>query len=173
MTLLQTIGYEGASLEGFVATLRSAKVRLLLDVRAIPISRRRGFSKSALQTVLASQGIEYIHIAPLGDPKPGRDASRAGRHAEFERIYRKHLSTAPAIHALGIAAEHAQTSAACLMCYEQSADWCHRRLVADALARRFPFEIHHLSVDEGASAHERRKRLNPRQGNTATQPALR
>jgi uncharacterized protein (DUF488 family) len=177
MTLLRTIGYEGASLDDFVATLLSAKVQRLLDVRAIPISRRRGFSKSALRATLADNGIEYVHIKPLGDPKPGREASRAGRYADFKRIYLTHLSTFEATQALGMAVKHAQTSRACLMCYEQSPEWCHRRLVADALSQRLGFKIQHLSVDEGASAHgtigQPRKRLSPSQSGTATQPTVR
>jgi uncharacterized protein (DUF488 family) len=48
---LSTIGYEGVSIDAFIATLKAAKVTLLLDVRELPISRRRGFSKTALSSI--------------------------------------------------------------------------------------------------------------------------
>lgn len=46
---ISTIGYEGASLPDFFATLQHWGVQRVLDVREIAQSRRRGFSKNALQ----------------------------------------------------------------------------------------------------------------------------
>ena len=44
MRKLHTVGYERASVEDFITTLRKAKVSCLIDVRAVPVSRKRGFS---------------------------------------------------------------------------------------------------------------------------------
>jgi uncharacterized protein (DUF488 family) len=60
-----TIGYEGAALEDFLSTLKRARVSLLLDVREIALSRRKGFSKSALSAALSSFGIDYRHERAL------------------------------------------------------------------------------------------------------------
>jgi uncharacterized protein (DUF488 family) len=46
MTTLYTIGYEGTDIDRFVATLKAVGVQLLADVRALPLSRKRGFSKN-------------------------------------------------------------------------------------------------------------------------------
>jgi hypothetical protein len=73
------IGYEGSVLEDFVATLRSAGVETLIDVRDVPLSRKPGFSKSALQANLEAHGIAYVHLKGLGDPKPGREAASGVR----------------------------------------------------------------------------------------------
>ena len=48
MTELATIGYEGSAIEDFIATLKLANIEILLDVREIPLSRKKGFSKNAL-----------------------------------------------------------------------------------------------------------------------------
>ena len=76
---LLTIGYEGCTIDDVVAELRGARVSLLIDVRAVPMSRKPGFSKRQLAAGLDEQGIGYVHLQGLGTPKPGRDAVRAIR----------------------------------------------------------------------------------------------
>jgi uncharacterized protein (DUF488 family) len=85
-TILATIGYEGADVDDFVATLRSAGIRRLIDVRELAISRRRGFAKRALSGALADADIEYVHLRGLGDPKEagrlrGPETTRASRRS--------------------------------------------------------------------------------------------
>lgn len=58
---LATIGYQGAPLPAFLATLKAARVTLLLDVRGLPLSRRKGFSKTPLSEALMRIGIGYRH----------------------------------------------------------------------------------------------------------------
>ena len=49
----------------------------MIDVRALPLSRRPGFSKSPLKAALAEAGIEYVHLKALGTPqKDGRPRER-------------------------------------------------------------------------------------------------
>ena len=95
-TPLHTIGYEGSSIDEFLATLGAVGIDLLIDVRDVPISRKKGFSKSALASHLAHHRIEYLHLKGLGDPKPGRVAAREGRFHDFRRIFGVHLRTASA-----------------------------------------------------------------------------
>ncbi|MCP5371421.1 MAG: DUF488 domain-containing protein [Hyphomicrobiales bacterium] len=149
---LMTIGYEGADLADFVATLRTAGVRVLIDVRAVAGSRRRGFSKTPLRDALTAAGIAYQHLPGLGNPKPGREAGKAGRYDDFERIFRAHMETAPFHRDLARAAEFARGTAACLMCYERDAAHCHRRFVAEALAPDLGLDPRHLKVHAGAAA---------------------
>src|SRR5579863_2790259 len=84
---LRTIGYEAATQAAVIEALRAAGVAVLIDVRAVPSSRRAGFSKRLLASSLAEAGIDYAHLQPLGTPKAGRQAARAGRHAEMQAIY--------------------------------------------------------------------------------------
>ena len=48
MPTLFTIGYQQATQAAVLAALRNAGVELLADVRARPLSRKPGFSKTAL-----------------------------------------------------------------------------------------------------------------------------
>ena len=40
---ISTIGYEGTSIGGFIAALQHASIDMLIDVRAVPVSRKKGF----------------------------------------------------------------------------------------------------------------------------------
>lgn len=144
MTRLYTIGYQGASVEGFIAALKTAGVETLIDVRAVPASRRREFSKRNLAASLETAGLTYVHLVGLGNPKEGRDAAKAGRLDDYKRIYTAHLDTETAREALARAAETAAASPACLMCLEADPAFCHRSMVAGSLARERRFEVENL-----------------------------
>jgi uncharacterized protein (DUF488 family) len=141
---LRTIGYEAASQAAVIAELQHAGVEVLIDVRAVPSSRRAGFSKRLLAASLAEARIDYVHLRALGTPKPGRQAARAGRHAEMVTIYEAHLADAQAQFELAGALDIAKDRPAALLCYEADAAHCHRRIVAERLAAQFPFEVEDL-----------------------------
>lgn len=143
-TALRTIGYEGASLEDFISALKHARVSVLIDIRAVAVSRRKGFSKTALASALSEADIGYLHLRDLGDPKPGREAARAGRISEFRAIYSAHLRGAVAQAALAEATRVAGYRDACLLCYEAEPNHCHRSMVAAAIARKTGLAIKHL-----------------------------
>lgn len=129
-----TVGYEGAALRDLLATLQAAGVRHLLDVRALPLSRKPGFSKRGLAASVAELGIGYTHLRALGTPKPGRIAARHGDVVTLERIYAEQLATPEAALALAEAAVLVAAEPTCLLCYEADPACCHRRLIADRLA---------------------------------------
>ena len=58
---LFTLGYEGLTIEAFIARLQSAQVKTVVDVRELPLSRKKGFSKSAFCAALSAHGIAYLH----------------------------------------------------------------------------------------------------------------
>jgi uncharacterized protein (DUF488 family) len=142
---LRTIGYEAASQAAVIAELQRAGVEVLIDVRAVPSSRRAGFSKKLLAASLAEAGIDYVHLRELGTPKPGRQAARAGRHAEMVAIYEAHLAEPEAQFELAEALDIARDRPSALLCYEADAAHCHRRIVAGRLSAQFPFEVEDLS----------------------------
>ena len=74
---LFTIGYEKAKPDAVLGELKRAKVKLLVDTRAVAASRRPGFSKRQLAASLDEQGIAYLHLQKLGTPTEGREAARA------------------------------------------------------------------------------------------------
>ena len=75
---LFTIGYEKAKPDAVLGELKRAKVKLLVDTRAVAASRRPGFSKCQLAASLDERGIAYLHLQKLGTPAEGREAARAG-----------------------------------------------------------------------------------------------
>ncbi len=148
---LATIGYEKARREDFIATLAEAGVEVVVDVRAVPRSRRREFGREPLSAALAQAGLGYVHLPGLGTPKAGRDAARGGDRAAFERIMAAHLDGAEARADLERLAAIAAESTACLMCLEADAARCHRSLVAERLGRIMSVDPCHLSVRPGAA----------------------
>ncbi|MGH6991354.1 MAG: DUF488 family protein [Stellaceae bacterium] len=139
---LYTAGYEGLRIEDFIYRLRAAGIELVVDVRALPLSRKPGFSKRAFERALAEAGIGYAHRQALGTPKPiraryKRDHDVAALNRDFG-AYLEHQDLA-----LAELTDLIHDKTACLVCYEADPKLCHRSLVA-AAARRFgaPDAIH-------------------------------
>lgn len=95
---LYTVGYEGRSVDDLLETLIAAKVTRLVDVRELPLSRRRGLSKTALGDSLAAVGIEYAHVRPLGNPKENRERCWAGELSTARRSTAATSTTARTAH---------------------------------------------------------------------------
>jgi uncharacterized protein (DUF488 family) len=145
MPTVFTIGYE-QHLDAYtlIDALRAAGVRRLVDVRELPLSRRRGFSKTALAAALGDAEIEYEHVRELGNPKPYRDLYRSGQLKEGERRYRAHLQNGSysALIQLGETLDETPT---CLLCFEAAHEACHRTVIVDALeARLGELDVVHL-----------------------------
>ena len=166
MKKLFTIGYEGAMLDDFMRALKIAKVDVLLDIRELPISRRKGFSKTALGGALTKAGIVYRHEKQLGSPKTIRHQLREdGNYSRFFRKFNQHLIEQLTL--LETLTEELKGNVA-LMCYEKNHEECHRRSVADALAELLGKTPIHLGVDDHARKASETARSYPRQGVSAT-----
>lgn len=141
-----TIGYEGSKIEDFIARIVSAGVETLVDVRELPLSRKKGFSKNQLREAIENLGIKYVHLKSLGDPKDGRLAARAGDHDRFVHIFTRHMETDEAITGLHQLSQLVGDAKVCLVCFERNHRDCHRKIVVDQLAMVSPIEIRHIAV---------------------------
>lgn len=136
---LFTVGYQGKTVPEMLAKLKAAGVELVVDVRALPLSRKRGFSKTGLSNSLAAAGIEYLHAKAAGNPF--RDQKE-----DVERclsLYRKHLAGRSDVveELVHVASGHR----AALLCVEAEAHMCHRSVIADAIKAHSPIvRIHDL-----------------------------
>ena len=143
---LQTIGYEGTTIDAVLDRLRAAEVKLLIDVRAVAASRKPGFSKRQLAAGLDGAGIGYVHLQGLGTPKPGRDAVRAGHPERMKPIFMAHMQgdrpRAELAEAIGLA----RGTRACLLCFERDHTTCHRALVAEMIVAETGQTVTHLAV---------------------------
>ncbi|MGH7783010.1 MAG: DUF488 family protein [Candidatus Binatia bacterium] len=143
---LYTIGYEGQTLEAFLRRLAELHVRLLVDVRELPLSRKRGFSKRALAAALTERGIAYTHMPSLGCPRPIRDKLKADRDwpryaLEFGGYLRRQRDSVSELAKLS----HATT--ACLLCFEADFAHCHRSIVARAAAKIGAPSVVHITAE--------------------------
>lgn len=127
-----TIGYEATTMAEFIAALKKAGVERIIDVRAVPLSRRPGFSKNILAASLKDAGIDYVLLKNLGTPKLGRDAAKKGDVATLERVYEGQLglpeAQAEAARMRALAAEKPSA----LLCFERNPEHCHRTLLLAA-----------------------------------------
>lgn len=124
----------------FARALADAGVERLVDVRELPISRRRGYAKSALLTAMAEAGIEYVHVRALGNPKPFRDLYKAGRTEEGRAAY-EHFLLEQRRDALAALGEMLREKPAALMCVEHDAATCHRTVILEALRRELSLDL--------------------------------
>jgi len=130
-----TIGYEGATQDELIAVLQKAGVERLIDVRAVPLSRKPGFSKNILAAGLRAGGIDYVHLKALGTPPEGREAARKGNHAALEASYSSQLALPEAGLQAVQMIELAGEKASVLLCFERDPHRCHRSLLLAAVAR--------------------------------------
>jgi len=128
-----TIGYEGATQDEVIATLQAAGVTLLADVRAVPLSRRPGFSKNILAAGLREAGIDYVGLKALGTPAAGREAARKGDRKRLAEIYAGQLELPEAMVQAAQLIEMAQEQPVAVLCFERDAAACHRSLLLDAM----------------------------------------
>lgn len=142
---LYTIGYEGVTADAFVATLARSGVKALLDIRAVPLSRKPGFSKNKLAERLALANIAYVPLKGLGTPAEGRAAARRGHAGELRRIYSAYLDTdATAAADMARALDVVTKEPCCLMCFEHAPDCCHRLIVAERIEAATRQLVRHL-----------------------------
>ena len=131
MTLF-TVGYEGRSADEGVAALRQAGVTLLIDVRELPLSRKKGLSKTALSERLAGAGIRYRHVRSAGNPYREQRADVARCLA----LYEDHLRRKPDV--VDELIEMARDGRAALLCFEKDPCSCHRSILARHMRERAP-----------------------------------
>ena len=144
MEKIFTIGYEGAVISDFIATLQNSGVDLLLDIREAPISRKKGFSKNALADALAGEGIAYRHAKALGTPKIIRDQVKLDKdYGAFFENYNRHLDKQLADLQELTASLKGNVA---LMCFERDPQICHRLAVAKRLWKLSGLSAQHLVV---------------------------
>lgn len=135
-----TIGYEGSTQAELLAALQAAGVERVIDVRAVPLSRKPGFSKNVLAAGLRGVGIDYVHLKALGTPPEGREAARKGKHDVLERVYAAQLETPEAAVQAAQMLELAAEKPSALLCFERDPAACHRTLLRESVMPEWQVE---------------------------------
>lgn len=140
-----TIGFTKKSAEIFFGILRDAGVKRLIDTRLNNVSQLAGFAKRDDLRYFLSEicGIEYRHEPMLAPEQRMLDGYRKEGIGwnEYERQFLSLMSN----RAIDTVFSPELFDGACLLCSEETAEHCHRRLVVQYLASKWDgIEIVHL-----------------------------
>jgi hypothetical protein len=144
---LLTIGYEGKCLETYLNQLLREGVTILCDVRRNPLSRKYGFSKSALSHACNGVGIRYEHLPQLGIASEKRRKLKT--QADYDALFVEYERTSLPKQSEALAKIQSWIQAGervALTCFELHPHQCHRHCVAEALekGRRGKWKAVHL-----------------------------
>jgi len=146
MIEIYTLGHGNRSLEELVELLNSSAIKLLIDVRSWPKSKRNPrFDRTSLEASLL--GIDYLWE---GKDLGGFRKSKGGSpHSEIRsdgfRAYADHMGTEEFRSAVERVLKLAEKAATALMCAEQAPDNCHRNYLCDYLVFSGAKVVHLLS----------------------------
>jgi uncharacterized protein (DUF488 family) len=141
---IYTFGYEGLDISAFLARLSELRIETIIDVRANPLSRKRGFSRNALSEALRGKGVTYLHLKAMGCPKPVRDRYKQdGDWQSYTRSFLTYLGQRD--EDIERVCAIAQKSRSCLLCFEADFNRCHRTFVGRAVARSSGLELIHIT----------------------------
>lgn len=141
-----SVGYENyRDVDVFARVLADSGVERLIDVRELPISRKRGFAKTALSEALASAGVEYVHLRALGNPKEFRDLYKSGKVSAGKSGYQRFLFSERS-EELADLDRILREKRSALMCVEDDPKVCHRQVILDALRDKLKddLEVAHI-----------------------------
>lgn len=136
---IYTIGFTQTTAEHFFTRLADAGIKRLLDVRLNNTSQLAGFAKAQDLPYFLRElvGARYEHEPRLAPTKQLLDAfkKQRGDWPSYERGFLG-LMEQRRIDELLSLADFEQPTA--LLCSEATAEHCHRRLVCEYLAARWP-----------------------------------
>ena len=154
MSTIYTIGHSTRTAEELLDLLGEHGVRLLVDVRRYPGSRRHPqFGRDALEAALAGRGIDYLHEPDLGGRRAALpDSPNKAWRVEAFRGYADHMGTPVFERALERLIALGAERPAAILCAEAVPWRCHRRLIADALTAR-GVEVRHILAPGKSELH--------------------
>ncbi len=147
---IYTIGHSTHSMAEFIAMLRAFRVKMVVDIRRFPGSRKvPAFNQEHLAAELRQADIDYLHLEALGGRRRARADSRNDRwrNASF-RGYADYMETEAFHEALEKLEAIARKRRTAIMCAEAVWWRCHRSMVSDALKARGWRVLHIMSASK-------------------------
>jgi len=133
---LFTIGYESLDVNSFLKILKNSDIQTLIDIREIPISRKRGFSQNELEEICKKHDLQYVHFRELGSPTWLRQKLRADRdYGFFFNQYRHYIKNNGGRKFVVEINKLAADRPTCLLCFEKDYKMCHRKVVASEVKK--------------------------------------
>ncbi|OGF63674.1 MAG: hypothetical protein A2Y62_02170 [Candidatus Fischerbacteria bacterium RBG_13_37_8] len=145
---LFTIGYEGKSIDYFLNQLMSNGIRLLIDVRNNPLSRKYGFSSKQLSKFCKYINIDYLHLPELGIASSLR--KKLVTVSDYKNLflaYKSRISQNCENIILKIIKEAKDLNRIAMTCFEADYRFCHRSIIAELIESksRNTISIKHLA----------------------------
>jgi uncharacterized protein (DUF488 family) len=149
-----TFGHSTRALEEFIEALNSFAIKVLVDVRSFPGSRRYPhFNREQLKASLAAAGIDYQHFPELGGRRRAKpDSLNMTWRNESFRGYADYMETGDfraGIERLLSVANQRRTA---VMCSEAVWWRCHRSLISDYLKAK-GVEVTHIMGVRKSEVH--------------------
>ncbi|HVH15247.1 MAG TPA: DUF488 domain-containing protein [Candidatus Angelobacter sp.] len=156
--LIFTIGHSTRTLEELVGLLQAYGVRLVVDVRTVPRSRRNPqFNQENLSAGLKESGMDYVQLKELGGLRhPKRDSQNKGWRNESFRGFADYMQTPEFEAGINELIRLAQDGPVAIMCAEALPWRCHRSLIADALLVR-GISVEHIMTLKARIEHSMTK----------------
>ena len=156
---IYTIGHSTRSLDELIAALQAHEIKILVDIRSIPMSRRLPhFNRESLEKALPDAGIRYVWMKELGGrrKKIRDDSPHIAIRSDSFRNYADHMLTHEFELGMQKLLELSAEARTAYMCAERVYFNCHRMLVSDWLVAH-GYEV--MNIDAAGPA--RRHKLMP------------
>ena len=141
---LFTIGYEGITIEAYINKLIQNDIRLICDVRNNPISRKFGFSKTILSSILQEINIAYVHIPELGIVSEKRkDLKEKADYKTLFNEYKKNLQK-KILYIEKVLDLLSKQERIALTCFEKDPNLCHRHILSQFISDNYAVKVVNL-----------------------------
>jgi len=141
---IYTIGFKGRCAQNFFTTLRRAGIEKLIDVRRKNASQLAGYTKGGDLAFFLEEcfGIAYEHVPEFGPPEDllreyrkrlGKKKKDDAAWAYYVERFAAEVLSGPIVERFKVVAKGCEV--VCLLCSEETAERCHRRLLAEEFAR--------------------------------------
>lgn len=152
--IIWTIGHSTHPLDEFIAMLKSFDIRILVDVRSFPGSKRYPhFNKESLEISFSKNNIEYIHLKSLGGRrKPNPNSSNDAWRNDAFKGYADYMETEDFKNAINELQQLAINDHIAYMCSEAVWWRCHRSLISDYL-KSIGWTVMHIMSKGKAEEH--------------------
>jgi uncharacterized protein (DUF488 family) len=151
---IHTIGHSTRSIDKFTELLQTHDIKLLIDVRRWPASKRHPqFNREALAASPRDNGIDYLWRGDLGGfRKAAANSVNTAWQVGAFRAYADFMLTAEFETIVNDVEALANVKRAAFMCAEAVPWQCHRQLLADAFLVR-GWRVRHI-LDKGCREHQ-------------------
>jgi uncharacterized protein (DUF488 family) len=125
------LGTSNRSIEEFLEILKIYSINLVVDVRRFPTSKFEHFKKENLEPLLLKENIKYLYLGK----ELGGYRSQGYESYTYTQEFKK---------AIEVLKELSKENTLCIICAERIPFRCHRRFIAQALAKDKELKVLHI-----------------------------